>query len=287
MSSGTFTDPQSLIYSLQVSWSLAAAEACLYGGYFVLVAFYLHVLRIRGVGKQRSLMSATMVLFALCTIHCALVLGTAILGSQEYIGEQIEFPGSYSQSWIGLSLAANWVYVVANVIADGVFIYRCYAIWNFRLRIVLLPIFLTLGVAGVGCFAPFAHLNELGGQAFFNISIAISLATTFVLMGLTVGRIWWLARAAQQVMGTKVARKYYTVCAMILESGALYFMGGLVFVILGSRVSLQAALRFTVPRAVLGQLVGIAPTIIAVRVGLGYSVETVHSFVAPTPPTRL
>ncbi|KAJ6539965.1 hypothetical protein DFH09DRAFT_1089971 [Mycena vulgaris] len=32
---------------------------------------------------------------------------------------------------------------------------------------------------------------------------------------------------------------------------------------------------------------GIAPTIIAVRVGLGYSVESVDSFVAPTPRTRV
>ncbi|KAJ7040870.1 hypothetical protein C8F04DRAFT_1177477 [Mycena alexandri] len=61
------------------------------------------------------------------------------------------------------------------------------------------------------------------------------------------GRIWSLARAARVVMGQKAAGTYYTI----------------------------------LPGVVLAQVVGIAPTIIAVRVGLGCSVEDVNSFVVP------
>ncbi|KAJ7469529.1 hypothetical protein FB451DRAFT_1176769 [Mycena latifolia] len=63
----------------------------------------------------------------------------------------------------------------------------------------------------------------------------------------------------------------------------MYFAGGLVFVILGFRVAWYTQQT----GAALGQLVGVAPTIIAVRVRLGYSVESVDSFMAPTPPTRI
>ncbi|KAF7372432.1 hypothetical protein MVEN_00104500 [Mycena venus] len=128
---------------------------------------------------------------------------------------------------------------------------------------------------------------------FFQLSIVLSLLTTLVLMALTVGRIWSLAWAARRVMGQKVAGEYRTVCAMILESGALYFIGGLGFVTLmvktGSGTLTEIALKSlaTLPGTVLGQLAGIAPTIIAVRVGLGYSIESVDTFVAPRPRTRV
>ncbi|KAF7344005.1 hypothetical protein MVEN_01689900 [Mycena venus] len=288
MPGDTLKRPQHLIYSLQVIWSFAAAEACLYGVYLVLVAFYLHVLRTRGLRKQRFLMVATMALFILSTIHCALVLATAILGTRKYIDDHINSKESYVPSWRGLSLASSGIYVTANVIADSIFIFRCYAIWDSRLSIVLLPIFLTLGVAGVGYFDAFAHFadrtvfREVRMQVFLTISIAVSLVTTLVLMALTVGRIWWFAREARQVMGENIVRKYHTVCAMILESGALYFIGGVVFILPSFPIAIESTMNGTV----LGQLVGIAPTIIAVRVGLGYSVDSVDSFIVPRPQKR-
>ncbi|KAF7344807.1 hypothetical protein MVEN_01641800 [Mycena venus] len=278
-----------LISIIQTEWALAASELCLYGGYFVLMAFYLHVLHTRGgMAKHRFLAVAIVMLFILCTIHCALVVAAIVLETGMDIGLELGLPGPDTRS-IALSFTmASAIYVTTNLIADGIFIFRCYAIWNARLCIVLLPIFLTFAVAGVGYFnviAPFAApaiIQQLGLQTLFDVSVTISLFTTFVLMVLTVGRIWWLARAARQVMGKKVAGRYYTVCAMILESGALYFIGGLVFIVKGFRIGVNS----TFTSAVLGQLAGIAPTIIAVRVGLGYSVESVDSFIVPIPRTR-
>ncbi|KAF7328566.1 hypothetical protein MVEN_02544600 [Mycena venus] len=266
------------IFIIQAEWALAASELCLYGGYFVLMAFYLHVLHTGGgMAKHRFLTVTIIMLFILCTIHCALVVATTVLATGMFIG-----------GVLALTLTANAIYVTTNLIADGIFIFRCYAIWNGRLCIVLLPIFLTFGVAGIGYFNVITPLSapaiygKLPSELFFDVSIIISLFTTFVLMVLTVGRIWWLARAARQVMGKTVAGRYYTVCAMILESGALYFIGGLVLIFTVFRIGVNS----TYTGAVLGQLVGIAPTIIAVRVGLGCSVESVDSFIVPIPPTR-
>ncbi|KAF8125056.1 hypothetical protein K438DRAFT_2002259 [Mycena galopus ATCC 62051] len=80
--------------------------------------------------------------------------------------------------------------------------------------------------------------------------MGVSVFTPVVLMGLSVSRIWW----------------YYTVSAMNLESGALDCVGTIVFVILAFQAPRGGT--FITSGAVLGQLVGIAPTSIAVRVGL-------------------
>ncbi|KAJ7190666.1 hypothetical protein GGX14DRAFT_482854, partial [Mycena pura] len=93
-----------------------------------------------------------------------------------------------------------------------------------------------------------------------------------------VGRIWMLARTARRVLGVELTSKYHTVCAMILESGALYLCGGIVFIVNTPPLTTESQ-----SGVVLAQLVGIAPTIIAVRVALGQSVESVDSFFVPKP----
>ncbi|KAF8136847.1 hypothetical protein K438DRAFT_749637 [Mycena galopus ATCC 62051] len=73
---------------------------------------------------------------------------------------------------------------------------------------------------------------------------------------------------------------------MILESGALYCAGAVALVILGFQQSFShsnhGGTTAFATGAILGQLVGICPTIIAVRVGLKKSVESVDSLVAMT-----
>ncbi|KAJ6511797.1 hypothetical protein DFH09DRAFT_1100210 [Mycena vulgaris] len=94
--------------------------------------------------------------------------------------------------------------------------------------------------------------------------------------------MWFLACAARRVMGEKVASKYRTkLTGTVLEPLVVTAFTRPVFPLLASMH------QQTLTGTVLGQLVGIAPTIIAVRVGLGYSVESVDSFVAPTPRTRV
>ncbi|KAJ7841387.1 hypothetical protein B0H14DRAFT_2783179 [Mycena olivaceomarginata] len=270
-----------------------------------MMVFYLHVLRTRHLAGSRFLVAATMTLFILCTIHCFLRLAVTIIQTRytfPIIRSPDDFGGmeEYFESYRNLIIAANAIYLTSNVIADAIFIFRCYAIWNFRLKIVLFPILLTLGVAVIGSFNiveafPLSttsrrdvHFFELRSAAGFSLpfSMVISVTTTLVLMVLSVGRIWWLARAAQHLMGKEVMGKYYTVSAMILESGALYFTGGLVFAIL---LFVTGTFPNTETSVVLGQIVGIAPTIITVRVGLGYSVESVDSFISPeaAPPTQI
>ncbi|KAF7333463.1 hypothetical protein MVEN_02362500 [Mycena venus] len=93
-----------------------------------------------------------------------------------------------------------------------------------------------------------------------------------------------------------------TVCAMILESGALYLCGGIVFIAfefgVAGRLSIDVVRHASTAKGdtilmrllakqtegvVLAQLVGIAPTIIAARVALGKSVENMGASAAADP----
>ncbi|KAJ6606122.1 hypothetical protein DFH09DRAFT_1119346 [Mycena vulgaris] len=291
VSTVAFSRLQTSFSAIGVSSNILAAEVFLYGAYLVMFGFYLNVLRARGVAKNRSLTVATVLLFVFCTAHCALQITTTTLYNRlesTSLGDSKPVFDRTFKDYSALAIATNAVYVTSNVIADSIFILRCYAIWNFQLKIIIFPILLTLAVAGVGytnAFWPLHTPNSLRSPSLFvlefsfklfKISILLSIFTTVILMVLTAGRIWWIARTARTLLGRAVTSKYYTACAMILESGAIYCASAITFAAIGFTLDPI----YSTTGAVLGQLVGIAPTIIAVRVGLGLSIHNVESFVA-------
>ncbi|KAJ7613399.1 hypothetical protein FB45DRAFT_938273 [Roridomyces roridus] len=261
----------------------------------------------KGFRNNRFLHCATIVLFFLSTIHLFLLLPIAVWETKFGSGWILTildtedgsplFPAPPQEP---LVRAAFGIYVTSNIIADSIFVglhighmwiltiyyqvFRCYAIWGFRLLIVAVPALCTLCVAALGYWQviqpdKIVVIDGRTAQApivvsLFTIPILISLATTMTLMILSAGRIWWLGCRARKLMGYKTGR-YYTVCAMILESGALYVAGALLLAIL-SMVYYYDDLVMSAP--ITAQLAGIAPTIIAVRVGLNKSVESVDSF---------
>ncbi|KAJ7656641.1 hypothetical protein B0H17DRAFT_1213748 [Mycena rosella] len=289
----TASEVRVIIRQVQVAWAIAAGETLLYGAYLVMFGFYIHVLRKRQNRKQRFLTATTISLFLLSTAHCALVLAITVVEGKVPSAETEGANIRNQRVTTSLVSTASAVYVTSNVVADTIFIFRCYAICNRQWKIIIVPTILTLGVASVGYATSVQDVLSLVGLAADSavpglsfLSIAVSLVTNFVLMVLTVSRIWGLAREARKSVGRHVADRYYTVCAMIVESGALYLVGGIVFLVLFVEEPLEDLFYNIQTGAILAQLVAIAPTIIAVRVGLGYSVENVDSFIAPRPRTR-
>jgi len=280
---------------IEVGLYVVVGEVLLYGAYLTMFGFYLHVLRKHGVMNNRFLTIATIALFLLCTAHCALQL--AITKVANTIAASPKLPLQAVQLSVALNRASNTIYVTSNIIADAIFIFRCYAIWNFRWRIVILPVFLTIMTAAAGYINVGVSLQEAAAFSFdptiaifsggfaaflFLISVSLSVITTLILMGLSAGRIWWLASGsgARRLVGQQVVDKYTTISAMMLESGALYCAGSIAFVIVsGYELSGMLDTNITTSGAILGQLVGIAPTIIAVRVGLGKRVESATIYV--------
>ncbi|KAJ7894301.1 hypothetical protein B0H14DRAFT_3854400 [Mycena olivaceomarginata] len=238
VSTVTFSQLQASFSTIGVSSNILTAEVFLYGAYVVMFGLYLKVLRSRGIAKNRGLTVATILLFIFCTAHCTLQIATSTLYNRlesRSIGNSETLFNQTFKDYSSVAIATNAVYVTSNIIADTIFILRCYAIWNFQLKIIIFPILLTLAVAA--------------------------------------GRIWWIGRTARTLLGRTVISKYHTACAMILESGAIYCVSAIAFAAIG--FTLDQVYWTTGP--ILGQLVGIAPTIIAVRVGLGRSTKGARS----------
>ncbi|KAJ7798802.1 hypothetical protein B0H14DRAFT_3886337, partial [Mycena olivaceomarginata] len=288
ISTVAFSRLQTSFTAIEVSSDILAAEVFLYGVYLVMFGFYLNVLRSRGVAKNRGLTFATILLFIFCTAHCALQITTSTLYNRlesTSLGDSESVFNQTFKDYTAVAMATDAVYVTSTVIADSIFILRCYAIWDFHRKVIVFPILLTLAVAGVGYTNAFWTLhtpNSLRSTNLFaaefsfkllKISVLLSISTTVILMVLSAGRIWWIGRAARILSGQSIINRYNTVCAMILESGAVYCASAIVFATIGFTLDPI----YSTTGAVLGQLVGIAPIIIAVRVGLGHSVGSVEN----------
>ncbi|KAJ7613380.1 hypothetical protein FB45DRAFT_1036320 [Roridomyces roridus] len=276
------------------------------GAYVVLFGFYMKILlKPREFQKNPFLHSTTIALFGLSTIHLSLLLAIAALENRAnifLIADLLDpalapalFAEDKSMAGTALVKAAFGIYVTSNVVADGIFVFRCYAIWLFRIKIVVIPTLCTIAVAFFGYW----HIIRPGGQvqgfSLLTLPILISLATTILLMilsGVSLDHrsVYELIVIQRDESGGWHAEraKYWDTGpdgTTLLESGALYYAGAVIVAILSMLFYNRSASLMSA--AISAQLVGIAPTLIAVRVGLNRSVESVDSFaIAVQRPRR-
>ncbi|KAG7093245.1 hypothetical protein E1B28_006931 [Marasmius oreades] len=105
------------------------------------------------------------------------------------------------------------------------------------------------------------------------IGFAFSLSTNIIVTSLIAGRIWWNAhQLCKLLVGTQPSRLYRRAIAIIVESGAIFSASLLILLVLYS-------LKFNAVYVSdsIAQITGIAPTLIIVRVGMGYSVDSSDS----------
>ncbi|KAJ7671203.1 hypothetical protein B0H17DRAFT_195558 [Mycena rosella] len=225
--------------------------------FYVLFCICVYILlhRPRNLGNTVFLITA-ITLFTLSTIQAVINL---VLGASDIDGIDIPYDR--------LVNANTMIYVVNNVVADGLVIYRCYSIWNRNIYVVILPIILliTSSILGWDILLPF--------DPFF----AMSLATNVLVTALTAGRIWWICRKARSYLKTDVQKRAVASISILVESGVIYSASVLAYLILGAIPS--ASIVQEPIFEMLGQIVGIVPTLIIVRVGMGVSVQSVESTV--------
>ncbi|EEB94640.1 hypothetical protein MPER_06512, partial [Moniliophthora perniciosa FA553] len=100
-----------------------------------------------------------------------------------------------------------------------------------------------------------------GATALF----ALSMGTNVIVTSLIAGRIWYIGHHATKNLGRQHGVKYSRAVVVIVESGALYSVSLLILLILFAMGNDAQIILF----GCASQIVGIAPTLIIVRVGLG------------------
>ncbi|KAF9264048.1 hypothetical protein L218DRAFT_863989 [Marasmius fiardii PR-910] len=239
----------------------------------ILFSICLYVLL--SLGRPRSrfrifLMSA-IGMYALCTTH---IIVNFVRGLAAFCGSA-KRPGSAVKYY---AEASAW----SNVLREGLhvtnmYIYRLYIIWDRSVRIVIVPIIFLLGFSVSGYVSTWLLTRIKTGQNPFDthvqlptcavIGYAFTFCTNVVVTGLIAGRIWWNGRQVSEILGKVHGRRYNRAMAIIIESGAIFSASLLVLMVLYS-LKFNAVVCY--PRPL---YTGIAPTLIIVRAGLGYSVE--------------
>ncbi|KAF8608190.1 hypothetical protein BDV93DRAFT_519246 [Ceratobasidium sp. AG-I] len=264
-------------------------ETALWGIFFVLYLVCVNVLvRRRGAESIQwiPLASATL-LFALSTLHAGLQLRKLYTGLVQHAHAH-GGPGAYFSklnSW--LNVTSDGVYASMILVGDSVVIHRCFLIWGKRAKVIVLPVLLLLGTAAAGYIAIWKFTTLHPGGTAFDPSIArsaqaaflLSLGTNIVTTSLIAYRIITTARSVPTCVDI---RPYMGGLVVVVESAAIYTCALLAFLIAYLSKSNAQYIIF----CALCPIIGIVPTLIIVRVGLGLT-RTSQVDVEEPPELRL
>jgi hypothetical protein len=228
---------------------------------------------------NKPLLVTAVIMFTLSTAHIIVQLVQAITAFIQY-GDVPNGPHEfYASLSLPLSVLKLAIYVTNNVIADGLVIYRCYIVWGSLWSVLVVPITMLIGTTICGYRSVY---NFSQGQnitptttAWGDAMFILSLLTNLLVTTLIASRIYWIGRRSNAVNGPGHSQKYNYTVAIVLESGALYLAPLVILLVLFSLNLVSAYIVY----AALAQIMGLAPTIIIVRVGLGISTQAVEGTV--------
>ncbi|KAJ6485341.1 hypothetical protein C8R47DRAFT_537007 [Mycena vitilis] len=256
-----------MVIDMTATW----VASLFYAFYLNLFSISLHTLIRRKTAAKGMLLGFTCTMAVLGTAQMVVRVAiiTVVARSLPQFIEEMQVDANPGPTPKPLRTAQLVLCVINNIVAESLFLYRCYMIWGSRKKVLIVPGFLmvsTFVLGGLAIKAPDSWTSPFEVAPY-----VIATATNLVLMLLTAGRIWWIRRQALIVGADDTIRsRYSSVIAMIVESGALYCATTILLAITyflpgNSFLMLQAAAM---------HLVNIAPTIIVVRVGLGYENTT-------------
>ncbi|KAG2030041.1 hypothetical protein BDR03DRAFT_975099 [Suillus americanus] len=261
--------------SINVSTAIGVVcEAFLYGVYCVLFITSIVILIKRYRLSNRVIWAANCLLFTTSTAHFALVFNhfyTAL----EYA------PFSEFGDETSAIMGANLLSSVVDLVGDFLLLYRCWFVWGKNPYVIILPLLTSLG--GFGCILAIPSLvlsinptSPVPPTEIVPLTIAgyvLPLCTNIMVTGLIAGRLWYLSRIPVIDEHGKLAILKIAAggraMMLIIESGALYMVTQLIFVVLVAIGNpAEAILSYAGT-----QIYGIASTLIVIRVGLGTSPE--------------
>ncbi|KAJ7711478.1 hypothetical protein B0H16DRAFT_598993 [Mycena metata] len=261
------------------AFSTNIIDVCLvlYGIYLVLFILAIHTLARRKSGAKNLLLGYTWTMIIFGTVQLLFCLGRAIvtahfvevLVKEDVTGnftsqpELVKLATVDHSPWI---TAQEIIFAGNNLVTDTLLLYRCFVICGSDWRPVVLPAVLMACTFVAGCVDNLVAVPA----TIFRLPFIFAALTNLVLMAFIGGRIWYIRQDAQLVARDELRKQYDTVIAMILESGAVYF---LVLVLLAIFASDSSGTAFNVLQSIAMHAVNIAPTLIIVRVGLGQNIQ--------------
>ncbi|KAG0700287.1 hypothetical protein DFH29DRAFT_933016 [Suillus ampliporus] len=256
-------------------------EAVLYGSYCILFVISWIVLsqKRRSPNLSSPVVFANCLLFLCCTAHFALEFN--------HFYTTLESTGvdNFSAETTGLT-GADFLISFTDLVGDLVLVYRCWMLWGKNYYVVILPLLSAFG--GFACIMELLHLllvtdptSPSPPAAIVPLGLAgyiMPLATNVIVTTLIVYRIWFSSRVVRESPVHIGQGASHHAMMLIIESGALYLVTQLVFVVLFAMQHPAEGIMAVIAT----QVYGIAPTLIIIRVGLGISSENTTKAITST-----
>ncbi|KAH9062356.1 hypothetical protein EDB87DRAFT_295865 [Lactarius vividus] len=248
-------------------------EAFLYGCYTVLFVVSVYLMRRRERGRSRfnrPIFIISIFLYFSCAAHFALEFNhfDNVLATRGVDGFANE---------TNVLVGADILISVTDFIGELILIYRCWLLWSKNYWIIILPSLTSIG--GLACVGVVIHLlltinpsSPIAPPSLVPLGLAgfvLPLCTNVFVTALIAARIWLLSpRKVRDLRGTYFPEGTgRTAIDIVIESGALYLVVQLVFVVL---FAIQHPAQGIVG-VIAVQIYGIAPALIIIRVALGLS----------------
>ncbi|KAJ6620459.1 hypothetical protein B0H10DRAFT_2021686 [Mycena sp. CBHHK59/15] len=212
------------------------------------------------------------------TIHASLnwlYYSRAVDDNELPTGPGLLYSLTHLQTWI--EGTGDTFFCLNIFMADCLFIWRCWVVWNRRWTIVVLPILATISGAILAGFIISDQVIALRSleaftiakkseefvklsTVYFSLSVATSLTTTF-LISLRI----LLVQRMSRITGTGSHRNYNPIMEIPVESAVLYSVTLLTFVVLDVKKDVNVYYAQNIH----AQMAGLAPLAIILRVAKG------------------
>jgi len=169
-----------------------------------------------------------------------------------------------------LVIVPNACFIIANWMADGLLMYRCYVIYNMQRWVMIFPIVLYLASISMGIITLYLASQPNSslwhgitvnfGLPYFTISVGLNVILTLMISA----RLFLHGRNIRGAMGSGsgMSSLYKTIATMLIESSALYAITSLLFI--GPYAANNYASDIFLP--ILAEVQVIAPLLIIRRV---------------------
>ncbi|KAF9011592.1 hypothetical protein BDZ89DRAFT_1119131 [Hymenopellis radicata] len=193
-------------------------------GIYLSVAFHCSklVYAMHKAGRGHTYLTAThMSLFVLINVRC---IGSAAraINAWQYanVSRGIINLGGYSSP---MSLLVNIVYVLVTLVADAFLIYRTSTVWHNSLKIMAVPLLVSLtdvasGIWWIYCLSVFSGIR--GFPTDIVVSVTVFRVLTAVLNLMCTGLIAY--RILSLNKGTRLDGSFTRVITLIVESASIY-----------------------------------------------------------------
>ncbi|KAF8803982.1 hypothetical protein BYT27DRAFT_7259438 [Phlegmacium glaucopus] len=249
-------------------------EGFLYGLYSGIFAMYLqvHWISKKGTDKRKKT-----VFYALCALYSVSFVNVVLDIAYLTI--------SNPRAILNISILEGTVSGCCDFIAQSILIYRCWVVWSYNTRVMILPsisafVFLVIWVAGASSqYLLSGYIDEPGwGYWMFVAGVAMSITVNALVTGLIIFKIFIVYREIKsisasddQTLGVTVGSKTRTVILILFESGMVLFsiqLARILSTVLPTEASTKA---YQIIVGIHQMLNGITPTIILVRTSMGLS----------------